>query len=240
MVIKRSPSGESAGDGRSTSKSTCVVLAWTLTSENASFGVCASRWSHQLTSDPKRCLLFWKCLQWSCLKAVLVPTFVLGGLWGSTTTSGSCHNVAAVSVNRCCMHRWCWKGILLSRKRWSTLDLPSSDCMYCPAVGGSGTLPAQKITANNMANNLPLNRQTWERWRLSIYYVLGCTWYKTMFDFGTPLHVPSWKRSILKRSASFPHLFSASYSSLCVHTIWVPGLIMTAAPQGQTTKVSSA
>ena len=63
MVIKRSPGGKSAGGGRSTSKSTCVVLAWTLTSENASFALCASRWSHQLTSDPKSCLLFWKYLQ---------------------------------------------------------------------------------------------------------------------------------------------------------------------------------
>ena len=55
MVIKRSPGGEAAGGGWSTSKSTCVVPAWTLTSrsENASFGVCASQWSHQLTSDPR-------------------------------------------------------------------------------------------------------------------------------------------------------------------------------------------
>ena len=82
MVIKRSPGGESGGGGRSTSKTTCVVPAWTLTWENASFGFCASRWSHQLTSDPKRCLLFW-----SCPKAVSVPTFVIGGLWGSTATS---------------------------------------------------------------------------------------------------------------------------------------------------------
>ena len=33
----------------------------------------------------------WKCLHSSCLKAVSVPTFVLGGLQGSTATSGSCH-----------------------------------------------------------------------------------------------------------------------------------------------------
>ena len=39
---------------------------------------------------PKRCLIFWKCLQWSCLKAVSVRTFVIGGLWGSTATSGTC------------------------------------------------------------------------------------------------------------------------------------------------------
>ena len=39
------------------------------------------RWrSHQLTSDLKRCLLFRKCLRWSSLKAVSVPTFVIGGL----------------------------------------------------------------------------------------------------------------------------------------------------------------
>ena len=35
---------------------------------------------------------FWKCLQWPCLKAVLVPTFVIGGLRGSTATSGSSFN----------------------------------------------------------------------------------------------------------------------------------------------------
>ena len=65
MVIKWSPGGEYAGGWRrqSTSNSTCVVLAWTLTSENASFGVRARWWLHQLTSDPKRCFLFWKCLQ---------------------------------------------------------------------------------------------------------------------------------------------------------------------------------
>ena len=48
-------------------------------------------WSYQLTSDlDQRCLLFWICscgLQWSCLKAVSVPTFVFGGLRGSTATS---------------------------------------------------------------------------------------------------------------------------------------------------------
>ena len=49
-------------------------------------------WSHQLTSDLKRCLLFRKCLRWSSLKAVSVPcTSVKGGLRGSTATSGSCH-----------------------------------------------------------------------------------------------------------------------------------------------------
>ena len=65
MVIKWSLGGESAGGWRSTSKSTCVVPAWTLTSENASLGVSASQWRNQLTFDPKRCLLFWKCMQWS-------------------------------------------------------------------------------------------------------------------------------------------------------------------------------
>ena len=51
-------------------------------------------WSHQLTqalTSIKRCSLFGKCLHWSCLKAVpSVPTFVIGGLRGSTATSGSC------------------------------------------------------------------------------------------------------------------------------------------------------
>ena len=52
-----------------------VVPGWTLTSGNVFGGDRASRhnsmsmlsgfkfWSHQLTSDPKRCLLFWKCMQ---------------------------------------------------------------------------------------------------------------------------------------------------------------------------------
>ena len=74
--------------------------AWTLTSEMVPLGRKPWRearrsvqvkiylvWSHQLTSDLKRCLLFWKCLHWSCLKAVSVPTFVTGDLRGSTATS---------------------------------------------------------------------------------------------------------------------------------------------------------
>ena len=40
-------------------------------------------WSHLLTSDLKRCLLFRKCLHWSCLKAVSVPSSSIGGLRGS-------------------------------------------------------------------------------------------------------------------------------------------------------------
>ena len=40
---------------------------------------------------PERCLLFLeKACKWSCLKAVLVPTFVIAGLLGSIATSGSC------------------------------------------------------------------------------------------------------------------------------------------------------
>ena len=37
--------------------------------------------------DLKRCLLFRKCLRWSSLKAVSVPTSVIGGLRGYTATS---------------------------------------------------------------------------------------------------------------------------------------------------------
>ena len=91
MMIKRSPGGESAGGGRWTLKSTCVVPSRTLTSENVYFGACASLWSHQLTSDSKISLLFWKYWQRPCLKAVSVPPFVIGGLRGSTATSGSCY-----------------------------------------------------------------------------------------------------------------------------------------------------
>ena len=98
MVIKRSPGGEFAGGGRSTWKSTCEVPgwlhlaidqhpvcpnlapAWTLTSE-------FDRINWPLTSEM---YTFWICtrvLQWSCLKAVSVSTFVLGGLRGFTATS---------------------------------------------------------------------------------------------------------------------------------------------------------
>ena len=55
-------------------------------------------WSHQLTSDLKRCLLFRKCLRWSSLKAVSVPTSVKEGLRGSTTTSDL--------VNETRFYRW--------------------------------------------------------------------------------------------------------------------------------------
>ena len=93
MVIKRSPGGQAAGGGRSTSKSTCEVPAWTLTafgdwpaSSMSKFSASVNSdlwvWSYQLTSDLSTCVL-----QWSCLKAVSVSTFVLGGLRGSTATS---------------------------------------------------------------------------------------------------------------------------------------------------------
>ena len=62
MVIKRTPGGESAGGGRSTSKSTCEVPAWTLTvvgdwpaSTVYKFSASVSSdlwvWLYQLTSD---------------------------------------------------------------------------------------------------------------------------------------------------------------------------------------------
>ena len=128
MVITRSPGGESAGGGRSTSKPTCVVLAWTLLT---AFGdrpsSCMSKFSASVNSDlgngsfwveirdaehVDRCswkctqvdrincswpltsrdvYFFQKCLQWSYSKAVSVPTFVFGGLRGSTATRGSCY-----------------------------------------------------------------------------------------------------------------------------------------------------
>ena len=37
--------------------------------------------------NTERCLFFWKCLRWSSRKAVSVPTYVIGGLRGSTATS---------------------------------------------------------------------------------------------------------------------------------------------------------
>ena len=49
---------------------------------------------------PQETFTFWKCLQWSCLKAVPVPSFVLGGLRGSTTTNGSCLTLSAVPRQR--------------------------------------------------------------------------------------------------------------------------------------------
>ena len=103
MAIKKSPGGESAGGGRLTSKSTCSCVVpvrelWPRRMLLLGFVQAASRWSHQLTSDPRRCLLFWKCLQWLWLKAVSVPTFVIGGLWGSTATSASCFTAMSTSL----------------------------------------------------------------------------------------------------------------------------------------------
>ena len=86
------PAGESAGGRRSTSKSTCGVPAWTLTSENASFGVCASEWSHQTDLWPQDLQMFTffgsacDCRVWN-FAIVPVPTFIIGGLWGSTATN---------------------------------------------------------------------------------------------------------------------------------------------------------
>ena len=84
------------------SKFTGVIPAWALTLKKASFGVCESRWSHQLTSDPRDVSFFWKdktvlenalklspaCVDLSeTVKAVSVPAmrtyaFFMGGLRG--------------------------------------------------------------------------------------------------------------------------------------------------------------
>ena len=81
-----------------------LAPAWTLTLEMVSFEFwveihdaehvdrCSWKytrvWLYQLTSDLRDVyFLDIPCLHWWCLKAVSVPTFVLGGLWGSTATS---------------------------------------------------------------------------------------------------------------------------------------------------------
>ena len=51
MVIKISPGGESAGGGRSTSKSTFVVLAWTLTAFGDRPASSMSKFSASVNSD---------------------------------------------------------------------------------------------------------------------------------------------------------------------------------------------
>ena len=51
MVIKRSPGGESAGGGRSTSKSTCVLSAWTLTAFGDRSASSISKFSASVNSD---------------------------------------------------------------------------------------------------------------------------------------------------------------------------------------------
>ena len=89
------------------------------------FGVvCASRWSHQLTSDPRSrdVYFFWKCLQWSCLKAVSVPTFIIGGLWGSTATSGSCCRLSAYLTNESFAGKSCVLALLLALGTWLVLS----------------------------------------------------------------------------------------------------------------------
>ena len=65
-------------------------------------------WSHHHISDPKSYLLFWKCLRWSCLKAVSGPTSLTGGLLGSTETSALvlCMFVNNF-VNPCCLTKKC-------------------------------------------------------------------------------------------------------------------------------------
>ena len=102
MMIKRSPGGDPAGGGQSTSKSTCEVPAWTaLTAfgDRSMHPACpnlAPAWT--LTSEFDRInwpltpemIPFGICtrvLQWTCLKAVLLSTFVLGVLRGFTATS---------------------------------------------------------------------------------------------------------------------------------------------------------
>ena len=61
-------------------------------------------WLHQLTADLKRCLLFWICLQWSCIKEVSVPSFVVGCLRvppRRALLSGVCHRGHYKALSRC-------------------------------------------------------------------------------------------------------------------------------------------
>ena len=51
MVIKRSPGGESASGGRSTSKSTCAVPAWSLTAFGDQPASSMSKFSASVNSD---------------------------------------------------------------------------------------------------------------------------------------------------------------------------------------------
>ena len=67
-------------------------------------------WSHQLTSDLKR-YIFWKCLRWSSRKAVLVPTSVIRGLRGSTTTSSLVRCMCVIVVT---MRGWADVGLLVA------------------------------------------------------------------------------------------------------------------------------
>ena len=127
MVIKRSPGGEFAGGGRSTWKSTCEVPgwlhlaidqhpvcpnlapAWTLTSE-------FHRINWPLTSEMFTFGICTRVLQWSCLKAVSVSTFVLGGLRGFTATSD------LVQWKRYAQGTSSWRTVVsfsaLRRRRW--------------------------------------------------------------------------------------------------------------------------
>ena len=127
MVIKRSPGGQAADGGQSTSKSTCEVPAWTQTAFGRSISIqhvqiepglnlisfgsksvtlsmlidlltgrsaCRSTqvkiYTGLIASTdlwPQEIFTFSECLRWSSLKAVLVPTSVIGGLRGSIATS---------------------------------------------------------------------------------------------------------------------------------------------------------
>ena len=103
MVIKWSLGGESAFGDQPASSMSKFSAAVNSGLGNGSFWIkihdamhvdqCSSIstrvWSHLLTSDLTRCLLFWKCLQRSCLKEVSVPSFVVGGLRVSTAISDS-------------------------------------------------------------------------------------------------------------------------------------------------------
>ena len=147
MVIKRSGArelrGESAAFGDQPASSMSKYSpAWTLTSEMVHFvskSVTLSMYidagddlhgfdhiSWPLTSE---IFTFWKCLQWSYLKIVSVPLFVLGRLRGSTATSGSCrvysHRLADISVH---MHHM----FLQTRKDRRENTLLNTNWRFCP------------------------------------------------------------------------------------------------------------
>ena len=147
MVIKWSLGGESAFGDRPASSMSKFCAAVNSDLGNGSFGVeirdakhvdrCSSIstrvWSHQLTSDLKRCLPFWKCLQWLCLKKVSVPSFVVGGLRASTAT------VAALVI--------CW--IVIERVLFIVGYLPTN-AMLSTYVRQSELVKHNKFAFSNL------------------------------------------------------------------------------------------
>ena len=144
--------------------------------------------SHQLTYDIKRRLLFWKRLQWSCLKVFSVPTFVLEGLRVSTATSGFCQVCVCV--------------IVVTIRRWADVGLwaAAAVCVLAKISFCGPTATFARLTQSQAISHSRAFSSLSERWEIRTSFTFF-HFFETLFRIIIASFTIVIKRSPNKQSA---------------------------------------